>query len=234
MKNKNPVVDYRKLRINNICSSEYRHLLWLIYWGVFGVMFYYAEHYYPVKEYLSVYCIIDDYIPFCELFVIPYMFWFVFLLGIHVYTLFYDIDAFRKLIKYIVITYTAALVLFFIIPTCQELRPDEFARDNFLVRFMQGFYEFDTNTNVCPSLHVIGSMAVLSSALNIERFKTVPWRLFFIISAVLISISTVFLKQHSIIDVIVAIPICALAYIACYRNSATAEVRKVRQVITNE
>ena len=119
-----------------------------------------------------------------------------------------------------IFTYSAAMVMYLLFPTCQELRPAEFARDNIFTRFIPHFYQFDTNTNVCPSIHVIGSLAVLASAWNIERFKTVGWRIFFVTAAVLICVSTVFLKQHSIIDIIAALPICAAAYWVCYRRKS--------------
>ena len=85
----------------------------------------------------------------------------------------------------------------------QELRPTEFVRDNFLVEFMKGFYEFDTNTNVLPSLHVVGSFAVLYGSWNAKWLNTSFMRFIMTVQTVLISISTVFLKQHSIIDIIV-------------------------------
>ncbi len=216
MKLRKPVIDYRKFRLSKLNSEEFGHVKLLLYWPLFGVLFYLMERVVPVKFYYPMYCSFDDLIPFNELFVFPYMFWFVFLVGIHVYTLLYDIDAFRKLMKYIMITYTAALVVFILFPNCQNLRPEEFSRDNFLTRFVADFYQFDTNTNVCPSLHVVGSVAVMTSALNIKRFQTPAWQVFFIVATVLISISTVFLKQHSVIDIIAALPICFLAYFPCY------------------
>ena len=35
-------------------------------------------------------------------------------------------------------------------------------------------------------------------------------------AVILPSISTLFLKQHSIIDVVAAVPICLIAYVICY------------------
>ncbi|MBQ8402217.1 MAG: hypothetical protein IJX14_09845, partial [Clostridia bacterium] len=46
---------------------------------------------------------LDDCIPFIEWFMIPYMFWFLYLVGIHIYTLLYDVDSFRRLIRFIII-----------------------------------------------------------------------------------------------------------------------------------
>ena len=91
-------------------------------------------------------------------------------------------------------------------------------------RFMAGFYQFDTNTNVCPSIHVIGSVAVMVCAWHSKHFSTPLWRTLFTITAVLISISTVFLKQHSIIDVAAALPICLIAYLLVYRRGGRRSV----------
>ena len=135
--------------------------------------------------------------PFCEYFLFPYLYWFVFLIGMHLYLLLFDTAGFRKFMWFIILTYTATCIIYLIYPSQQELRPETFRRDNLLTRFMTWFYAFDTNTNVCPSLHVIGSLAVLAAAWNTPRFATPLWRTAFTLQAVLISISTVFLKQHS-------------------------------------
>lgn len=216
MKSSFSLYDYRSLRLNNLASPRYRHLLMLLYWPVFGFLFWYLEKVHPVEAYYPMYCRLDDWIPFNEIFVIPYIFWFAFLLLIHVYTALFDVPCFKKLMKSIMVSYSSALVIFFLFPNCQELRPEDFERDNVLTRFMEDFYRFDTNTNVCPSLHVIGSMMVVFAAWNTRRFQTVPWVIAFTVVGVLISISTVFLKQHSILDVIVAAPICAVTYFLCY------------------
>ena len=110
------------------------------------------------------------------------------------------------------------MLVYVIFPNCQELRPDLFERDNVFTRFISAFYKFDTNTNVCPSLHVIGSFAVLFCAWHSKLFSTPKWRAAFLSAAIIISLSTVFLKQHSILDVLAAIPICALGYIVVYRD----------------
>ena len=164
MKKSLAVVDYRQLRPGNLNSEEFSHLKLLLYWPVYGLLFMFVERFYQVDSYYAVHCALDDYIPFNELFLIPYMFWFLFLIGMHLYTLLYDTRAFRQMMKFIIISYSVTIIIYFIFPTCQLLRPESFARDNVLTRFMAGFYRFDTNTNVCPSIHVIGSLAVMFTA----------------------------------------------------------------------
>ena len=212
------IVDYRKLRPNNINSEQFRHVWLLLFWPIFGILFMGVERLGFNSGYTPVYCALDDVIPFCELFVIPYLFWFVYLTGVVVFTLFFDAEAFKRVMWYIIITYTITIVIYLVYPTCQELRPASFERDNLFTRFMAGFYEFDTNTNVFPSLHVIGSVASMFGFCDSKYFKkSVGWKVGNVIVTILISLSTVFLKQHSILDVIGAIPICLLAWYMVYR-----------------
>ncbi len=216
----NKIVDYRKFRFKKLATPEFSHLLYLIYWAAFGLCFSATERLFIRDFYFPISCSIDNAIPFCELFLIPYMFWFIYMVGIHAYTLFLDIKSFRNMMQFIMITYTIALLTYIIFPNCQQLRPESFERDNFLTSFMIGFYRFDTSTNVCPSMHVIGSVAVSLCAWNLKHFKTVLWRIAFSITTVLISISTVFLKQHSVIDVAAAVPVCIIGYWLVYKRKA--------------
>lgn len=210
------MIDYRKLRPSNLNSPEFRHLWLLLFWPLFGILFALVERGGLYATYTPVWCQLDDKIPFCEWFLIPYLFWFIFLVGMHIYLLLFDTKAFRRFMYFIYMTYTVTMVIYLIWPTCQQLRPSVFPRDNPLTRFMAWFYRFDTDTNVCPSLHVVGSMAVAFAAWDTPRFRKPGWKAAFMGTALLISISTVFVKQHSILDVFAAMVLCILAYIAVY------------------
>ncbi len=222
-------VDYRKLRLKNLTSPEFSHLLLLLFWPLFGLAFLYVERF-REASYFIVYSPLDDKIPFCEFFLIPYLFWFLYLVGMYVYCLFYDIEAFRNYTYFIILTYTAAILIYLLWPTAQELRPVAFERDNLFTRFIRSFYDFDTNTNVCPSIHVIGAVAVSAAAWNSKLFSKTGWRIAFSVATLLISASTVFLKQHSILDLPPAFAICAVAYpfVFCkrFRAKISAAIKK--------
>ena len=139
-------------------------LVLLAYWPLYAALFYFAEQFFRPSRYHIMHCALDDVIPFCELFLIPYLFWFIYMVGIHVYTFFTDQRAFQRLMWFIVLSYSIGLIFFYCYPTIQLLRPEVFPRDNLLTEMMAAFYRTDTNTNVCPSLHVVGSMAVFYAA----------------------------------------------------------------------
>lgn len=220
---KSEVVDYRKFRFSKLNTPEFEHLKYLVYWPLFGLMFLTVERLWIRDWYYPVSCPLDDKIPFCEYFLIPYLFWFVFLVGIHIYTLLYDTESFKKLMKFIIVSYSITMLIYILFPNCQELRPMVFERDNIFTRFIKRFYQFDTNTNVCPSIHVTGSVAVMLCAWNSRHFHSAGWRITFCLTAFLISISTVFLKQHSLVDIIAAIPICVIAYLVSFQKRKCRE-----------
>lgn len=224
-----PVVDYRRFRLRLLNTKEFSHLKLLLFWPIYVLLFgaierdVFGDTYTPVEIWL------DELIPFCEWFVIPYVFWFFFLLGIHVYTLLYDIPSFRRLIVFMSVTYFSTLAIYLIFPTCQELRPTTFERDNLLTRYMALYYTIDTNTNVCPSIHVAGSWAVVCAAWKSRHFSKWGWRVAFAAVAVLISISTCFVKQHSALDVILAVPLCIAGWkiaMSLGKNSSSRPMRR--------
>lgn len=218
---KEQIFDYSKFRFSKLNTDEFRHLYYLLFWPIFGLFFMFVEFDVIPRTYYVVHCALDDVIPFCEVFLIPYMFWFVFLVGAVMYTGLFDIPTFKKMMKFFIITYGITMLVYFIWPTAQELRPASFERNNLLVRFIKDFYEFDTNTNVCPSLHVVGSFAAMYGFWHTKRFSTRGWHIALAVINFLICISTVFMKQHSILDIPPAILICAIAYPICFKRDSS-------------
>lgn len=216
------MTDYRKFCLSKLNTPEFSHLKLLLFWPVYGLIFGALERLW-LRDYHTVWCPLDDVIPFCEAFLIPYLFWFVFLIGMLLYLALFDTDGFRKYMWFIIITYSVTCLIYICYPTQQELRPEVFPRDNLLTRFIGWFYQFDTNTNVCPSLHVVGALAVAAAAWHTPRFATPGWRTAFVLTAILISVSTVFMKQHSVLDIPPAVLICAGAYWLVYGRRETSK-----------
>lgn len=220
--------DFRRFRFSKLNTDEFRHLKLLIFWPIFGLLFTFVERFYNVGHYYSMHCPLDDMIPFCEWFLIPYLLWFVYLIGTIVYTFFFDVAAFKRMMYFIIITYSITMLIYLVFPTCQDLRPTQFARDNVLTRFVAWFYNFDTNTNVCPSIHVLGSVAAMLGLCDCRRLQNPKLKLLFILLCVLICISTVFMKQHSVLDVLAALPLCVIAYPICYKAGRHEKVSAVQ------
>lgn len=209
---------YSDFRFNRLTEPKFRHILMLLYWPLFSLVFQLLEHRQGI-EWIAVRSRFDGMIPFCEYFIIPYYFWFVYLVWMLVYTFFFDIPSFKKYMTFIIISYSLTCLIYVILPTEQNLRIDLSERSNVFEDLVwQLQTSIDNNKNVCPSLHVTGSFAVLFTAWNSERYRSVFWRAVFIAITVLISASTVFLKQHSIIDIAAAVGLCFAIYPFVFRR----------------
>lgn len=201
---------YKDFNFKNITSSKYRHLFLLLFWPVYLTAFVLTEK--LVTPIYDIHCPLDDLIPFCEFFVIPYVLWYALLAFVSLYTLFFDIPYFKKFYTFLSVTCVITFAIYIIFPNMQNLRPTEFARDNILVDVMKNLYAIDTNTNVCPSIHVIFSLGMLFTLWNSKHFNSFIWRTVAIIVTVFICLATVFLKQHSVIDIITGVALSVVVF----------------------
>ena len=209
------MVDYRGFRPSRIREPQYRHLLLIIGWIVYFLFFFLTENLIPLERCHLVHCRLDDLIPFREEFVIFYCYWYVLVFGSLLYYLLFDVERFSRLQVYIIITQVVAMAAYILWPSRQDLRPEVFPRENFFTWVLSLIYTFDTPTGVCPSLHVAYSIGMASAWC---KCKSAPraWKCFIVVAAVVISIATAFVKQHSVIDIFAAIPLCVLAEILAY------------------
>lgn len=210
-----PVVDYRGLRPSNITSPQYRHLLLLLGWVVYFCLYFLTENLIPAEKCNPVWCKLDDIIPFNELFVLFYVGWYVLIVLSLGYFMFYSVESFKGLQTYIMVTQAIAVICYIVYPTRQDLRPDSFERDNILTWIMGLIYRFDTNTGVCPSLHVAYSLGIASAWL---KEKSAAWYVKLIVTVFVIGVclSVAFTKQHSVVDIFAAIPVCLVAEMVAF------------------
>ena len=212
---KTPVVDYREFRFSRLNEPRFSHHKLLGGWIVYFALFFLTENLIPFDHCHVIHSALDDIIPFNEFFAIFYCYWFVLLVYSLGYFLLYDIPSFKRLQVFIMVTQAVAMVVYIVYPSVQYLRPDVLPRDNFLCRVMAFIYNFDTPSGVCPSLHVAYSMG-LASVWWKYKPAAKAWRISVVVSAVVISISTTFVKQHSAVDVFAAIPVGLLAEYIVY------------------
>ncbi len=199
----------------------YSHWLYILILPLYLIGFFIIERLVDGSEpYFVSYMPLDDRIPFCEWFVIFYVLWYPFMGGVGIWLACHEPPAFRRYMTYIGATFLSSLLLFVLFPNGQDLRPvlATLERDNVATQVISGIYAADTNTNVCPSLHVVGSFAAVFGILHSDRLSRS--RLLCvggILLALLICASTVLIKQHSLLDVIVGIIYASAFYPLVYR-----------------
>ena len=213
---KTPVVDYRQLRPKLLFTDKrFSHLKLLGGWLVYFVMYFLSEKLIPVESCHVIHCALDDLIPFNEFFLLFYCAWYVWIIWSLLYFLLYDINSFKKLQTYFIIVQAIAMVVYILYPSVQLMRPESFERSNILTWLMGFIYSFDTPTGVCPSLHVAYSIGICAVWLR-RRDTANGWKLLQVFLCIMISISTAFVKQHSVVDIAAAIPLSAFALIQLY------------------
>lgn len=197
--------------------EKYSYVLLVLYLPLYLIIFFAVELIIPESfDYWVSYCKIDDLISFNEHFIMLYWSWYPFLIITGLYLLFKDIPGFIRYMLFIAIGFTASEIIFLIFPNGQDLRPTVFANDNIFVDMVKMIYASDTNTNVLPSVHVMGSIA---ATLAICTTKTIKKRWIKYASVILtigISHSTLAVKQHSILDAFAAIALSAIVYVVVY------------------
>lgn len=206
--------------------QRYKHAWVLLYVLIYIPWFLYLEQH-VTTNYYTIHSAIDDYIPFVEYFIIPYALWFAYIALTIGYFFFTDTKGFYRLTAYLFSGMTICLLICTVFPNGLALRPEVFVRDNIWVDMVKTLYQTDTPTNVLPSIHVFNSIVAYIAISRCERLKDKKFiRYGALILSISIVLSTMFLKQHSIIDVIMAGGLALILYPFIYM----VEVKKERQL----
>lgn len=201
-----------KFRIKN-----YKHAWVFLYLLVYFTWFILLEKRTDIP-FQNIGCKIDNYIPFLEFFVVPYILWFLYIYLTVVYLFCVSPKEFYQCTAFLFIGMTICLIIYTIWPNAQELRVETFPRNNVFSRLVNMFYTTDTPTNVCPSIHVYNSIGAHISIWRCEHLKNRPFiRYGSLVLMILICLSTMFIKQHSFVDFICAILLACIMYVFVYR-----------------
>jgi membrane-associated phospholipid phosphatase len=142
---------------------------------------------------------IDQAIPFLSIFIIPYVLWYAYIFCYLVYICFKDTRVYLKTLIMIVVGELICFVIYFFFQTTVP-RPT-IAGDNLLNNLVQWIYTNDRPFNCFPSIHVLTTFAIMLASLHIKN-KHLITNLFIHVTGSLIIISTLFVKQHVIFDMV--------------------------------
>ncbi|MCI9018986.1 MAG: phosphatase PAP2 family protein [Lachnospiraceae bacterium] len=184
--------------------KKYRHALVLLYGLIYMPWFIWLESRANLP-YHVIHVRLDDLIPFSEVFIVPYLLWFVYVAAVFVY-LFFQFDKKKEFYQYCIFLFTGMtlfLVVSTVYPNGHLLRPASFERHNIFTFAVQMLYRTDTATNIFPSIHVFNSIAAHVAVAKNRKLGGNIWiRGGSFLLMVSIILATMFLKQHSVLDVI--------------------------------
>ena len=203
-------------KIKNYVKNNKR-ILFILYAPLYMFWFTSLEKW-KDRDWNIIHCALDDKTPFIDLFIIPYYLWFVFVAFFCIY-FYFKVDAGEcvKMYASLEIGMTLTLIIYTIWPNAVHLRPDFLNENGICAKLVRNIWNIDTDTNVCPSLHVLNTLIILVAYYHSGHFKKKHLaNIMVTVLAILICVSTGFLKQHSWIDVIAAVIMCALLSILVY------------------
>jgi len=174
-----------------------------IYMVIYMPTFFWVESLTPTNGFHIIHTAIDDMIPVMEGFIIPYALWLPYLVAGMIAIAIRSRSISRKTSYMLMAGMTLFIIISLAYPNALELRAQLPDRENIFMDCIAYLHSIDTPTDVLPSLHVYDALAV---AAGIHfAFKDRKFLLFLSdILCLLIVLSTMFIKQHSIIDVISA------------------------------
>lgn len=124
----------------------------------------------------------------------------------------------RTLSAYLTVWLTA-YVCFWVYPTAAP-RGDEVAVDGFAAWALSALYGADPPYNCLPSIHVAHSFVSAFALARVHR----RIGLAAVAAAVLVALSTLFVKQHYVLDVVTGALLASVAYVIFLRNSPREKI----------
>ncbi|MFC5985824.1 phosphatase PAP2 family protein [Marinicrinis lubricantis] len=165
---------------------------------------------------------IDDYIPFWEAFIIPYIIWGPFIFISLVFMCFLNREEYYK---YIVNSVVGHIICYIVYINYQTHVPrPEITDDTFLLNLVKYIYSNDLPYNCFPSIHVLTTWLLMRSFQKVAMPKLL--RLAINILCYSIYLSTLFVKQHYIPDLIIAIILGEALIFAT--NAAASKIKEKR------
>lgn len=194
---------------------------------IFGIN---ALIYFLIKLFISDYHLIsiplDNKIPFIKEFIYIYMIWYPFLIISYYNVWKYNKEKYGKLV---LVTVTSLLILymFFILYPTKVERPEVNSFHDLTTFVTYVTFLTDTPVNCFPSGHCLLCFVLMFSAF---RDKKLPIQFRFIVSVLgtLIIFSTLFVKQHVILDAVGSLILAIFTY---YIITNTKYFKKIEQKI---
>lgn len=206
--------------------QKYRHAVPLLLYGLIYMLWFAHLETSMHFDMRIIHTWVDDYIPFCEYFVIPYLLWFLYVATVIVYLMFQEKDSYYRALLFLATGMTVFLIISTIWPNGHRLRPLVMPRDNIFTQLIRTLYNSDPATSLWPSIHVYNSLGAhfaVSHCKKLEKHKVI--RFGSLLLSISIILSTMFIKQHSVFDVITAFVMATVMYVLVYRLDAAEELR---------
>ena len=211
--------------------EKYKHILPLLGYGIIYLTWFRLLEQRKV-HYQVIEMGIDRKIPFVEVFIVPYLLWFLYMAVVIGYLFLKDKENYYRSCLFLFTGMTIFLIISTISPNGHHLRPLTMPRDNIFTDLISALYRTDTSTNLWPSIHVynsIGSHLAISKCPRLKNRRIVQGMS--LVLCISIILSTMLIKQHSVFDVITAFILATIMYIVTYQWDVLYATKKAPRML---
>ncbi len=187
---------------------ERKYGLWVLLWIV-QVVWYFVLNTYQTGSHL-IHIPLDDKIPYIKYFVIPYVLWYAYIVFAHIWTYFHSKREFLLMCSLIFLSNFLSMLVCTFYPSMHDLRPaEEMIGTDFFGSIVRWLYGTENPYCILPSQHCMLAIAITFGLITSDSLKNnLAVKIVLPIYTVLVMLSTVFIKQHSIVDVFAAMVMC--------------------------
>lgn len=195
---------------------RYRYLLLQAYWLIYLPWFAFLENT-VTRHFHVIHMDLDDRIPFIAVFAVPYFLWFGYVAVAFTYTYLHNKPEYLRACAFLFTGMTIFLLVSTIYPNGHYMRYSVTLGDGIFDRLVRWLWATDTATNLFPSIHVynsIGAHIALTRCESLRDNKPVKYGSFILMCSIILA--TVFIKQHSVFDVMTALLMALVLYPVAY------------------
>lgn len=210
---------------------KHRYLLLQAYWLIYLPWFAYLERT-VTSHFHVIHMELDDKIPFISVFAIPYFLWFGYVAVAFCYTYLHDKQEYLRACGFLFTGMTIFLIVSTVYPNGHYMRYGVTLGSGVFDQMVRWLWETDTATNLFPSIHVfnsIGAHIALTRSENLRDNKVVKYTSFTLMCSIILA--TVFVKQHSVFDVMTALLMALVLYPIAYGKAPENAIERFRTAI---
>lgn len=187
--------------------AKYTPLLWILAIPVLNVFYGILNH--VDSNTINLVTDLDGQIPFVPGFIVPYLLWYPFIFGLLIIFCMHNRKVYYRTLSAICAGLIVSYIIYYFYQTTVTRPP--ITDEGLMYSLVQLVYQTDQPYNCFPSIHVLTSYLVMKGILDCTNQSKIV-RFMVVITSWSIIFSTLFVKQHVVLDVIGAILLGKLLY----------------------
>lgn len=205
-----------------ITKQDWKALLFFLSIPALGIFYNFLNNSHRGAEILVT--DIDHSVPFLPIFVLPYIAWYAFVLFSIIYLCFKDRPNYYRTVAALNLSLIICYIIYFVYQTTVP-RPDISGYDSLFIPLVNIVYNMDKPFNCFPSIHVVQAYVVMK---GIHQSSSIQRGIKLVtnVMALLIIASTVFIKQHVILDIIGAVLVVESMFLLVYAVESLYQKRR--------